>query len=126
MAKILVIDDEKQICELLQKVLVHEGHEVLIAMDGEEGLPLFYVHHPNVVITDIVMPKKNGLEVISELLHGRENTAVIAMTDGRRDAATELSLKSGELAGIKGFLLKPFNFTQLLRIVHEITEVQHS
>jgi DNA-binding response OmpR family regulator len=118
MAKILVIDDEKQICELLQKVLVHEGHEVLIAMDGEEGLPLFYVHHPNVVITDIVMPKKNGLEVISELLHGRENTAVIAMT--------ELSLKSGELAGIKGFLLKPFNFTQLLRIVHEITEVQHS
>lgn len=122
MAKILVIDDEKQICDMLQKVLAHEGHEVLMAADGEEGLALFYEHYPDVVITDIFMPKKDGIEVISELLHGRENTAVIAITGGRRDAVTELSLESGELAGIKGFLLKPFNFTQLLRIVHEVTK----
>lgn len=123
MAKILVIDDERQICELLQKVLARAGHEVLMAKDGEEGLHLFYEHHPKVVITDIVMPKRDGLEVISELLNGRENTAIIVITGGKRDSETKLSLESGELAGIKGFLLKPFNFTQLLNIIHEITTV---
>ena len=67
MKKILIIDDEELILELLKKMLEEEGHQVNIAVNGEEGLEMFREDPADLVITDIVMPVKDGLKTILEL-----------------------------------------------------------
>jgi CheY-like chemotaxis protein len=67
MAKILVIDDEDQLRVLLKKMLMHGGHQVSIAEDGVEGIKIFHEIQPDLIITDIIMPNKDGIEVIVEL-----------------------------------------------------------
>jgi two-component system chemotaxis response regulator CheY len=68
MAKILIIDDEEHMRVLLTRMLTRDGHEVFTAKDGIEGVQSFYQVKPDLVIADIVMPNKDGLEVIAELL----------------------------------------------------------
>ena len=70
MALILVIDDEEQVRRMLRQMLERAGHEVLDAADGNEGIKLFRKRRADVVITDIIMPDKEGLQAIIEL--GRE------------------------------------------------------
>ena len=67
MAKILVFDDEPSILLMIKKMLEREGHEVDLALNGREGMELFEKKHPDLIITDIIMPEKEGLETIFEL-----------------------------------------------------------
>ncbi|MDQ5940165.1 MAG: hypothetical protein QG557_1115 [Pseudomonadota bacterium] len=64
MAKILVIDDEEQLRDLIKKMLTRDGHQILMAQDGEEGVRAFHQFNPDLIITDIIMPNKDGIEVI--------------------------------------------------------------
>ena len=64
MSRILIIDDEKDLVSLLDKKLKKNGHEVLTANDGEEGMKLA-AHFPDLILLDIMMPKMNGFEVLS-------------------------------------------------------------
>ena len=67
MAKILVLDDEPSILLMMKKMLEKEGHEVAVALNGIEGMELYEQNKPDMVITDILMPGKEGLETIIEL-----------------------------------------------------------
>ena len=67
MAKILVIDDEPSILLMIKKMLEKSGHEVDMALNGREGMELFEKNIPDLLITDIIMPEKEGLETIIEL-----------------------------------------------------------
>jgi CheY-like chemotaxis protein len=67
MKKILLIEDEEIMIELLQKKLINEGYDVSVARDGEEGLKKAREVRPDIVLSDIVMPKKGGFEVIEEI-----------------------------------------------------------
>ena len=67
MATILVIDDDPQICDLLRQVLEKEGHAVHMALNGLEGISLYRQHHPELILLDILMPEKEGLETILDL-----------------------------------------------------------
>ncbi len=117
MAKILVIDDEEQLRDLLKQMLSRDGHDVTTAFDGVEGIRVFNEFKPDLVITDIIMPNKDGIEVITELLSKNPKIAIIAISGGRRAITAEFNLESAELLGVKGILSKPFTREQLREAV---------
>ena len=109
MVKILVINDDNQMRNLICKLLIRDGHEVFTAQDGIEGVQSFYQLKPDLIITDIVMPNKNGIELIADILISNPDQAIIAMSGGRRT----LNVNSNEIHGLKGLLHKPFAYQQL-------------
>lgn len=84
MAKILVMDDEPSILLMIKKMLEKEGHEVDLALNGREGMDLFEKNRPDMVITDIIMPEKEGLETILELRKKYPQLKIIAISGGGR------------------------------------------
>ncbi|MDD5227372.1 MAG: response regulator [Methylococcales bacterium] len=117
MARILIIDDEEQLRDLLKQMLSRDGHEVVTAFDGVDGMRVFNQFNPELVITDIIMPNKDGIEVITELLCRNPNVAIIAISGGRRAITAEFNLESAEMLGVKGILSKPFTRDQLREAV---------
>jgi CheY-like chemotaxis protein len=84
MSKILVFDDEPSILLMLKKMLEKEGHEVDLALNGRDGMELFEKNKPDMVITDIIMPEKEGLETILELRKSHPDIKIIAISGGGR------------------------------------------
>ena len=82
MVRILIIDDEPSIIEVLRKILQFEGYDVATATNGEEGLELFRQTPCDLVITDMVMPAKDGLQTILDLRKEKPDLPVIAMSGG--------------------------------------------
>lgn len=117
MAKILVIDDDEQFCGFLEKILIHDGNEVAIAHDGEEGIRRFEKVLPDLVITDIFMPHKNGIEVITDLQRMNSDVSIIAIS-GRQLQQLE-ALDFALLLGARRILEKPFTRDQLLGTVSQ-------
>jgi CheY-like chemotaxis protein len=117
MAKILVIEDESQLSELFKKMLTHYGHQVLIANDGVEGIKSFHQFNPDLIITDIIMPEKDGIEVIVQVLKETPNLPIIAISGGRRAVTADFNLDSASMLEVKGVLQKPFTHEQLQEVV---------
>lgn len=65
--KILVVDDEQEAVEILQKKLTHQGYDVVTAFDGEEALVRMREDNPDIILLDLMLPKKNGMEVLKEI-----------------------------------------------------------
>ena len=82
MARILVVDDEEGIRTLLRNILVREGHHVTTAADGVEALQVVDTQPVDLVITDLIMPEKEGVETISELRKRFPAVKIIAMSGG--------------------------------------------
>lgn len=117
MAKILIIDDEEPMRHLLKSMLTRDGHEVLVARDGVEGIKSFYSYNPDLIITDIIMPIMDGIDVIVEWLKVNPNFRIIAISGGRRSVTADFNLDSAEMLGVKGVLKKPFTHEQLRHLV---------
>jgi len=116
MARILVIDDEDRIRRMLRAALEMEGHEVLEARQGEEALRLHRVAPVELVITDILMPEKDGLEVIMALRRDAPELKVIAMSGGGRFMQTD-ALHMAEPLGAFASLRKPFELDAMIETV---------
>jgi YesN/AraC family two-component response regulator len=84
MAKILVLDDEPSILLMIKKMLEKAGYEVATASNGREGMELFEKNKPDLLITDIIMPEKEGLETIFELRRKHPELKIIAISGGGR------------------------------------------
>jgi len=65
--KLLVVDDEQEAVEILEKKLVHQGYEVVTALDGEGALVRMREDNPDIILLDLMLPKKNGMEVLKEI-----------------------------------------------------------
>ena len=65
--KLLVVDDEEEAVEILQKKLIHQGFDVVTAFDGEEALVRMREDNPDIILLDLMLPKKNGMEVLKEI-----------------------------------------------------------
>jgi CheY-like chemotaxis protein len=117
MANVLVIDDEDQLRDLLSQMLVRDGHIVKTACDGVDGMNMIKEFQPDLVITDIIMPNKDGITVIIELLNISPSTPVIAISGGRRAVTASFNLESAELLGVKGILAKPFTRDELRKAI---------
>ena len=110
MAHILIIDDDEPFRVMLVQMLTQDGHRVTSTQNGEEGLRLIAKIRTDLIITDILMPHKDGIETIMELNRIGSNIPIIAISGGRRFISAEFNLESASLvgAGIKASLAKPF------------------
>src|SRR2546429_9668968 len=80
MARILFIDDDVQTLDLFGQILEGAGHEVIMARDGVTGIALYRKNPTDLIITDIMMPVKNGMEVINELKRDFSQAKIIAIS----------------------------------------------
>ncbi len=106
MKKILVMDDEAAIRSMLKKLLEREGYFVITASEGKEGMDLFNKESMDLVVTDLIMPEKEGIEVIMELRKKYPDVPVIAMSGGGRNSP-EVYLNTAKLLGARAVLEKP-------------------
>ncbi len=110
---ILVIDDQDDLRVTLQATLTGAGYRVVTAANGREANKAFAHEQLDLVLTDILMPGKDGVEVITDLRKSRPNLPVIAMSGGGRMPA-DFYLKLARALGAKAILQKPFSNEQLL------------
>lgn len=114
MASILVIDDDEALRLLVREMLRTDGHEIREASNGREGLALYRAQPADLVITDILMPEQDGIEVILELTREFLDARVIAMTGAANDKNL---LSVAKLFGARHILEKPFGADQIRRLV---------
>lgn len=119
MSKILVVDDESHVRDILQRILTGAGHDVTTAPDGNVALEMVHQSSFDVVITDLIMPEKEGIETIQELLTLEDRPKIIAMSGGGRVGPVDY-LKAAESLGADASLAKPFDPERVLGIVDEL------
>lgn len=119
MASILLIDDNDVFIEALRSVLQNVGHDVRMARSGQEALDGFADARPDLVITDMVMPDKDGIETIIELKQLDPGLRIIAMSGGGR-VEPEVYLHTAACLGALRVLAKPFDEQQLLEAVRDV------
>jgi CheY-like chemotaxis protein len=121
--RVLVIDDELDVCEAIGRVLERSGYEVLSALDGTTGLDVCRREQPDVVVTDIIMPGQHGVDVIRALRHEFPAIGIIAISGGGNVAVagyqpgaikTVAYMAAAEQAGADVCLTKPFERAELL------------
>jgi len=110
MASILIVDDEESIRQLLCSILEGDGHQVLEASDGRQGLLLYRQAPTDLVITHILMPERDGMEVTLELTREFLDAKVIAMTGA---TGNENFLNVAKLFGARQLLQKPFGVQEV-------------
>jgi len=116
MASILLIDDDDQFRAMLTEILTDAGHQVQAVTDGSQATRVYVRHQTDLVITDLVMPNKDGVEVILELKRLNAAAKIIAMSGGGRHGS-ESYLKVAHALGAQRVLAKPFSREELLEAV---------
>ena len=110
MIKILVIEDEKRVADLLKIGLEENGYQVLVAYDGEMGWRLFQSNDFQLIISDIILPKLNGFELCQKIRKADEEIPILMLTAlGTADDKLE-----GFDVGADDYMVKPFDFRELL------------
>ena len=107
--KILIVDDEVRVAELLAESVRMQGHEPIVAGSGTEGLALLEQRHPDAVFLDIVMPEINGIEVLRRIRETNRNLPVVVIT-GR---ASPEQIDEARRLGITECIEKPFILKQI-------------
>ncbi len=120
MTSILVIDDDSQTLELISSVFEEEGSKVLTAENGKKGIDLFRQSPTAVVITDIIMPVKDGIETIMELKKEFPELKIIAISSGSH-VFPDPHLKTAKLLGANKTMTKPLDLKELVEAVKELT-----
>lgn len=122
--RILIMDDDAEIIESLQAILESRGYRVVTARDGSTGLELAEADPPDLLILDMMMPKKSGFLVLEKLRTRPEGlipTIMMTGNEGSRHRAY------AEMLGVKEYLRKPFPLDKLLKAIREaLTEAGHT
>lgn len=121
MSLILVIDDEQLVADAIATVLKRAGHQVTLASNGEAGLVKFKAESPDLVITDIVMPGKEGIETIRDLRSQAPKLPIIAMSGGGMRGNFDF-LSMARKLGASEVLGKPFSNDELIALVTRLLE----
>jgi DNA-binding response OmpR family regulator len=119
MKKILIVDDEPEVCGILAKKLEAEGFECLTASDGIEGIKKTREHKPDLILLDIIMPGKDGFSMLKEIQEDqdlREISVIMVSAKSESD-----SLFKGQNLGATDYLIKPVDFRQLLKYIRKYT-----
>jgi len=119
MGNILVIDDDRQVLNVVQEMLRMDGHEVGTAEDGDIALELFREQPFDLVITDLIMPQKEGLETIAEIRAIKQDVPIIAMSGGGRIGPMDY-LDTAKYIGASTTLAKPFTRNELSQAVSDL------
>jgi DNA-binding response OmpR family regulator len=118
MARILIIDDDDALRGVIAQNLELAGHTAIEASDGRQGVDVFHVTKIDLVLTDLVMPGKEGVETIIELHRERPDLPIIAMSGGMPRSAMYLEIAAK--LGARRALAKPFTPQELLKAIDEV------
>ncbi len=118
MESILIIDDEAGIRKVLRTILENEGYSVLEASGGNEAIIQYGKYGPDLVVTDLLMPGKDGIETLFELKKMNCKARIIALSGGGR-ICPENYLKCAMKLGATATLEKPFTSEELLMVVNQ-------
>jgi len=121
MALILIIDDEPQIRSMLKLMLERDGYEVAEAPDGIEGIRVFRQNPAELIITDLIMPNKDGIGLIIDLKKEFPNVKIIAMSGGGLNKP-EGYLKGAKKLGADCTLTKPIDRDEMLRAIKDVLQ----
>ena len=116
---IVVIDDDDLVCETIVSFLEIAGHNVSSANDGDKGIEIIKDTQPNLVITDIVMPTKEGMETIIDIKKFNPDTKIIAIS-GQGWSSGVSYLEMAERLGANATISKPFTRQDLMDTVAEV------
>jgi len=109
MARILVVDDEPEVCYMLKKFLTKKGHDVFTALNGEEALTALKKERPHVVLLDIIMPKMDGMECLKQIRKIDKEVGVIMITAVKQEAVGKQAMKLGAF----DYITKPLSLKYL-------------
>lgn len=119
MPRILIIEDDNEVREYLESVISRAGYDVASAENGKEGVDLFQGQPADLVVTDIIMPEKDGIETIMDLRRVNPELKVIAISGGGR-SEPENYLHSARLLGAHRTMKKPFTNQEMLDAIAEL------
>lgn len=119
MPHILVIEDDPEIGQIVREILERFGHDVEVVEGAEQGLASFEIKRHDLVITDIILPEKDGVEAIRDLKTLDPEARVIAMT-GLRGSFSRLP--AAEFVGATRTLMKPFTQEDLVAVVDDVLQ----
>lgn len=118
MMKVLIVDDDEALADLIKKTIEKMGtYRVKTAVNGEEGYELFLHFKPDIILTDIQMPAKNGLEMVRDIRNHDPRIKTIYMSGNMRRFRTRLEEEKTKYKA--SFLDKPFSFSKLTGLFHE-------
>ena len=116
MRRILIVDDEPEVIEILSEFLTLKGFDIIQASNGKIALDQFYAHHPDAAIVDMKMPVMNGLEFSRQILSKEKDFPIIIITAYIKKYSKEDFLKSG----VRAVLQKPLELDEIYIKLQEI------
>jgi len=131
MPRVVIIDDEEDVRVVLQEILVRAGFEVEVAANGDEGLDLLREKSADLVITDVIMPGKDGVATVYDIRMEFPNTKIIVISGGGNLASrgyepgaikTAAYLASASVVGANLTLTKPFDRQELVNAAKQLTD----
>ncbi|QDU79721.1 Alkaline phosphatase synthesis transcriptional regulatory protein PhoP [Polystyrenella longa] len=121
--RILLVDDDEQVLEPLQIALTNRGYEVLVARDGEQALISSERDDPDLIVLDVVMPKRSGFLVLDRIRKSKfRSPKIIIVTASCEQRYREFA----ESRGIDDFITKPYDFDLLLTRIDELMSKEHA
>jgi DNA-binding response OmpR family regulator len=121
MARILIIEDDDEVRDFLESVLSRAGHEIASAANGRTGIQVFRSRPFDLVITDIIMPEKDGIETIMDMKREQRDLKVLAISGGGR-AEPDNYLESARLLGADATMKKPFTHQEMLETIRALLD----
>lgn len=115
--RILLVDDDAEILESVQMVLQEQGYEVIVARDGTEAMTRVERDHPDLVVLDVVMPRRSGFTVLHRIRQNRRNSPRVVMLTGNDEPQYREFAAS---RGADAFLGKPFDLEELVATVQSL------
>ena len=119
--KVLIVDDEKNICEIISLYVEKEGYKTVIAYDGEQALQLFELEKPDIILLDVMMPKKDGWQVCREI-RAKYDVPIIMLTAKGETIDKVLGLEFGA----DDYVVKPFDAKELVARIKAVLRRYHS
>ncbi len=119
-----IVDDEREVCDILRLFFESRGHRCHVAHDGQQGLDIVRANKPDAVFLDVAMPRMNGYEVLTALRKDEATKHLpVMMITGVASGATTSAEELARSAGADALLAKPFEFEELIALVHRVTGV---
>ena len=120
--KILIVDDEPNIVLSVEFIMIRSGYEVVTAADGEQVMGILAEQAPDLIILDVMMPRKNGFEVCADIRADQrfENLPILMLSAKGRDT----EIRQGISMGADAYITKPFSTHELVEKVNELLQSQ--
>ena len=122
MARFLIIDDDADIGQIVQMILELNGHEAAVSTDAETGVKIQTARPADILITDIFLPEKDGLEIIRQFQEKFPEVSIIAMSGGGETLRSLTYLSSAREIGAVHVIRKPFEKEALLAVVNDVLD----